>query len=106
MAYGLISFHLKKYMARKARIYVPRSAHESSLAPRCVFWLNTLAITPSSISETRLIVIKMENNHSFLSMISQRINGKITILYRESILGMVQNLSVAAVLVCSGIPTI
>jgi hypothetical protein len=77
-------------------MYVPVSAHESSFAPTFVCILKIRAINPSRISVTRLIVINKENRDSFLINNRYMMKGKITILYKDSIFGMVQNRSVVA----------
>ena len=78
-------------------MYVPRSAHESSFAPIFVCIFNLLAINPSRTSVTKLMVIKTANKFSLPERINHRINGKMNILYRDKMFGMVQNLSAVAV---------
>ena len=69
---------------------MPVSAQESSFAPISVCHLNALAINPSSISVTRLMVIKIAKRDACFSKTRYKIYGNATILYKERIFGMVQ----------------
>jgi hypothetical protein len=55
--------------------------------------LKVLAIKPSSISLIKLMVINIAKSFSLFERISHRMKGKTSILYRDRILGIVQNLS-------------
>ena len=87
---GSISLLLKTKVPTTARIQVPMSANESSLAPSSVSHLNVRAINPSKTSVIRFTIKNIANKCSFPDVVSQRIYGKATNLQKERILGTVQ----------------